>query len=285
MKLLNDHTIVFGHSPDADDAFMFYGLAKRSVCIDGYEIDHHMADIQSLNVLAESGGLPVTAISAAHYPKIADKYRIMSCGASVGRNYGPVVVSTREDLDIDSLAGRRVAVPGEHTTSWMLFRIFAPSEVTPLFVDFDEVEGAVKSGLADAGILLHEGQILFQERGFKAILDLGRAWFNETGLPIPLGLDVVNRSLGDELGQLIANALKSSIKYAHSHEDDALDYALAFGRGIEREDGRRFIRMYVNEDTIDMGKEGVKALETLFQRAVDRGILDKIPPLDILQAR
>lgn len=283
--MLNDETIVFGHSPDADDAFMFYGLANGTVRIDGYRIDHHMADIQSLNVLAETDALPVSAISAAHYPKIADKYRIMSCGASVGRNYGPVVVTTREDLDIGSLEGRKVAVPGKHTTSWMLFQIFGPAEVTPLFLDFDEIEDAVKSGIADAGILLHEGQILFRERGFNALLDLGKRWFEETGLPIPLGLDVVNRSLGDELGRLIANALRSSIEYAHAHEDEALDYALAFGRGIEREDGRRFIRMYVNEDTLDMGEEGLDALATLFRKAVDAEILDQIPPLDIIHAR
>ena len=276
--------IVFGHSPDADDAFMFYGLAKEIVQIEGYEIDHHMADIQSLNVLAETGDLPVTAISAAHYPKIADKYRIMSCGASVGRNYGPMVVTTRTDLDIDNLNGCTVAVPGEHTTSWMLFQIFGPGQITPLFLDFDEVEEAVKSGRADAGILLHEGQILFQERGFRGLLDLGKTWFNETSLPIPLGLDVVNRSLGEDLSQRITDALKSSIRHAHSHEDDALDYALTFGRGIEREDGRRFIRMYVNDDTLDMGDEGLAALETLFRMAAERGIIDEIPPLDILQA-
>ncbi len=283
--MLNDETIVFGHSPDADDAFMFYGLANGAVRIDGYRIDHHMADIQSLNLLAETDALPVSAISAAHYPKIADKYRIMSCGASVGRNYGPVVVTIREDLDIESLEGRKVAVPGKHTTSWMLFQIFGPAEVTPLFLDFDEIEDAVKSGIADAGILLHEGQILFEERGFNALLDLGKRWFEETGLPIPLGLDVVNRSLGDELGRLIANALKSSIEYAHAHEDEALDYALAFGRGIGREDGRRFIRMYVNEDTLDMGEEGLDALATLFRKAVDAEILDQTPPLDIIHAR
>ena len=209
---------------------------------------------------------------------------IASCLAALrwAENYGPVVVATRDDLNIDALAGCKIAVPGEHTTSWMLFQIFGPSDVTPLFVDFDEVESLVKSGMADAGILLHEGQILFQGRGFYSVLDLGKTWFNETGLPIPLGLDVVNRSLGEELGWQIATALKSSIELAQSEEDEALDYALKFGRGIGREDGRRFVRMYVNEDTLNMGHDGVAALTALFGKAVDEGILDEVPPLDIL---
>ena len=263
---------------------MFYGLAKGFVEIEGYGIDHHMADIQSLNVLAENGELPVTAISAAHYPKIADKYRIMSCGASVGRNYGPVVVTTTDSVSIDALDGLAVAVPGVFTTSWMLFQIFVDAAVKPLFLDFDEVESAVKSGDADIGILLHEGQILYEQRGFRSILDLGKRWFSETGLPIPLGLDVVNRALGDDMCQQIADALKESIVYAHQNEDAALDYALSFGRGISREDGRRFVRMYVNEDTVDMGEEGRAALERLFGMAADKGIIDAVPELDIVYA-
>ena len=275
--------IIFGHSPDADDAFMFFGLAEGVVEIEGYEIGHHMVDIQSLNLLAETGDLPVTAISAAHYPKIADRYRIMSCGASVGRNYGPVVVTVRDDLNLEDLGGCTVAVPGENTTSWMLFQIFGPAGVRPLFLDFDEVEGAVKSGRADAGILLHEGQILFEQRGFKSLLDLGKHWFSETGLPIPLGLDVVNRSLGDEMCSRIATALRSSIEYAHANEDAALDYALGYGRGIEREDGRRFVRMYVNDDTLDMGEDGIAALQRLFEMAAANGIIDEVPPLDVVR--
>ena len=277
--------IVFGHSPDADDAFMFCGLANGQVEIAGYTIGHKMADIQTLNELSESGELPVTAISAAHYPKIADKYQIISCGASVGRNYGPVVVSKGAvQLEAD-LAAKTVAVPGEFTTSWMLFQLFGPADFQPLFTDFDSVEDAVTDGSADAGILLHEGQILYAERGFTAILDLGQRWFDETGLPIPLGLDVVRRDLPDELRQSIADGLKASIQYAHANEDDALDYALTYGRGIGREDGRRFVRMYVNDDTVDMGEQGIAALRNLFGRAAQRGILPEVPPLDVLQAR
>ena len=277
--------ILFGHSPDADDAFMFCGLAKEIVKVEGYTVGHKMADIQTLNELSESGELPVTAISAAHYPKIAAQYQIMSCGASVGRNYGPVVVSRGAVGSEADLAGKTVAVPGEFTTSWMLFQLFGPDDFRPLFTDFDSVEDAVINGDAHAGILLHEGQILYEERGFNAVLDLGRRWFDETGLPIPLGLDVVRRDLPNPLRQSIADALKASIEYAHANEDIALDYALTFGRGIGREDGRRFVRMYVNDDTVDMGEQGISALRTLFSRATQRGILSEVPLLDVLQAR
>lgn len=276
--------ITFGHSPDADDAFMFYALAKRFVTIPGREIGHEMKDIQTLNGLASEGEIPVTAISAAHYPAVSDKYRIMSCGASVGRNYGPTVVANKP-MKESELEDAVIAVPGRHTTSWMLYRIFAPKFGSAKFVNFDEVGPTVERGEADAGILLHEGQILYEKLGFHLVLDLGKRWFEETGLPIPLGLDLVNRNLGEELAQQATDALKASIVYAREHEDDALDYALEFGRGIDREDGRKFVRMYVNEDTVDMGEDGRKALETLYAKAGEKGILDVVPAVDVVQAR
>ena len=279
--MTRNEKIIFGHSPDADDAFMFYALAKGLVRIGHYEIGHHMEDIESLNLRANSGELDVTAISAAHYPNVAKHYRIMSCGASVGRRYGPVVVAKSAMREAD-LAGKSIAVPGEFTTSYLLWRTFGPEEFRPLFMDFDEVETAVEQGRADAGILLHEGQILYEQRGFAAVIDLGERWFEETGLPIPLGLDCVNRRLGDELSTAVARALRQSVEYARSHEDDALDYALAFGRGIDKEDARRFVRMYVNDDTEDMGDEGRKALETLFTLAAERGIIEAVPELDFV---
>ena len=279
--MTRNEKIIFGHSPDADDAFMFYALAKGLVRIGDYEIGHHMEDIESLNMRANSGELDVTAISAAHYPNVAKHYRIMSCGASVGRRYGPVVVAKSAMREAD-LAGKSIAVPGEFTTSYLLWRTFGPEEFRPLFMDFDEVEAAVEQGRADAGILLHEGQILYEQRGFTAVIDLGKRWFEETGLPIPLGLDCVNRRLGDELSTAVARALRQSVEYARSHEDDALDYALAFGRGIDKEDARRFVRMYVNDDTEDMGDEGRKALETLFTLAAERGIIEAVPELDFV---
>ncbi len=282
--MTQDRNIVFGHSPDADDAFMFYALAKGHVSIADYGIGHHMEDIESLNIRANSGELDVTAISAAHYPNVGKHYRIMSCGASVGRSYGPVVVANQAMREKD-LAGKSIAVPGEFTTSYLLWRTFGPDEFEPLFMDFDDVEAAVEQGRADVGILLHEGQILYEQRGFTAVIDLGKRWFEETGLPIPLGLDCVNRRLGDELSSTVAKALRQSVEYARLHEDDALDYALGFGRGIDKEDARRFVRMYVNDDTEDMGDEGREALETLFILAVERGIIETVPELDIVSGQ
>jgi len=276
--------IVFGHSPDADDAFMFYALAKGRVRVQGYEVGHKLEDIQSLNVRAERGELDITAISAAVYPHVAKHYRIMSCGASVGRNYGPVVVS-REPMKPGGLAGKKIGVPGEQTTSWMLFRIFVTEPVQPVFLNFDGVGPAVREGRVDAGILLHEGQILYEKQGFSGILDLGKKWFEATKLPIPLGLDCVHRRLGEKQAQAVTDALRASVVYARSHEDEALDYALAFGRGIAKEDARRFVRMYVNDDTVDMGAEGRRALETLYRMAAERKIIKSVPQLDIVQAK
>ncbi|MBN4059445.1 hypothetical protein JYT32_00850 [Dehalococcoides mccartyi] len=281
--IIKDNKIIFGHSPDADDAFMFYAMEKKIIEIPGYSVGHHMEDIESLNELAATGKLPVTAISAARYPQVAEHYRIMSCGSSVGRNYGPMVVSLEQMSEAD-LEGKCIAVPGRFTTSWLLFQIFGPARYEPLFVDFDDVGPAVKDGRADAGIMLHEGQILYAKLGFHGIMSLGEKWFDATGLPIPLGVDLVSRHIGDDLAQQIANASLASINYARNHEVDALEYALSFGRGIDPEDGKKFVRMYVNDDTVDMGEEGREALEKLFSMAVERGVLSAAPELDILQA-
>ncbi len=281
---INDNTIIFGHSPDADDAFMFFAMEKKYIEIPGYSVAHHMEDIESLNILAATGKLPVTAISAARYPDVAEHYRIMSCGSSIGRNYGPMVVSVDPMTEAD-LEGKRIAVPGQFTTSWLLFQIFGPSNCEPLFLDFDDIGPAVEEGRADVGILLHEGQILYEKLGFHGIMSLGEKWYGATGLPIPLGIDLVSRHIGNELAQTIADASLASINYARANEDIALEYALGFGRGINPADGKKFVRMYVNEDTVDMGEEGRHALEKLFSMAVERGVLGELPKLDILQAK
>jgi 1,4-dihydroxy-6-naphthoate synthase len=273
-------TLYIGHSPDADDAFMFFALAKEKVTIGDYRIDHVMEDIESLNRRAMTGELPVTAISAAVYPDVADKYRIMSCGSSVGRNYGPLVLS-KSPLSVDDLAGKRVGIPGPYTTAYLLLRLYA-SGFEPVDLDFDTVMDAVRAGEVEAGVVIHEGQLTWTDSGLHKVLDLGEAWMNDTSLPIPLGLDVINRSLGDDAMTTIARALKESIVYARDHEDEAIDYAMQFGRGIDRDTCREFVRMYVNDDTVDMGDEGRRALETLFGRAVERGILSRVPPLDII---
>ena len=274
-------TLSIGHSPDADDAFMFYGLASGRVKVDGYRVDHVLEDIESLNRRARAAELDVTAISAAAYPSLASLYRIMSCGASVGRRYGPIVLA-RELLGMDGLAGLRVAVPGEHTTAYLLFRLYMPATFEAVVMDFEAIMDAVASGKVAAGVVIHEGQLTWPESGLHKIADLGDLWMDDTGLPIPLGLDVIRRSLGDTAMNAIARGLKDSIVLARTHEDDAVDYAMQFGRGVDRETCRRFVRMYVNQDTVDMGAEGRRALETLYARAVDRGILSEVPTLDIL---
>jgi 1,4-dihydroxy-6-naphthoate synthase len=272
---------MIGHSPDADDAFMFFALAKEHITIRGYRVDHVMEDIETLNKRAMTGELPVTAISAAVYPDVADKYRIMSCGSSVGRNYGPLLLS-KTPMRLVDLVGKRIGIPGSFTTAYMLLRLYMTAPFEAIALDFDRVMDAVRAGEVDAGLIIHEGQLTWPGSGLHKVLDLGQAWMEDTSLPIPLGLDVIHRALGEEKTQAIARALKDSIVYAREHEDEAIDYALQFGRGIDRETCRNFVRMYVNDDTVDMGDEGRRALETLYSRAVARGILAKLPPLDVI---
>ena len=272
--------LTIGHSPDADDAFMFYGIEQGAAAIPGYHVVHVMQDIQTLNQRSRQGDLDVTAISAAVYPQVADKYRILACGASIGRRYGPLVVA-KEPLSVADLRGRRVGIPGPDTTAYLLIRLYV-EDFEPVFLDFDGIMDAVTRGEVDAGLLIHEGQITYQAQGFQKVLDLGEAWFDDTQLPIPLGLDVVHRRLGEEMIQRLFEMLRDSILYADAHEDGAVEYAMAFGRGIDTETGRRFIRMYVNEDTRNMRQEGLRALETLYGRALQRGLIAAVPPLDVV---
>jgi 1,4-dihydroxy-6-naphthoate synthase len=277
---VNDRpTLRIGHSPDADDAFMFWAMASGRVAVEGYRVEHVMEDIESLNRRARKGELEVTAISAAAYPMLTGTYRLLRVGASIGRAYGPVVVA-RKAID-SSLAGRRVAVPGVYTTAYLLLRLFAAG-FEPVFTPFDRILQMVAAGEVDAGLVIHEGQVTYEREGFVKVLDLGEAWHRATGLPIPLGLNAVRRDLGPQMAERVRDALLASIREAQAHEDEALDYALQFGRGVDRETGRIFVRMYVNDDTLDLGEEGRAALESLYARAVDRGIFEAVPPLDIV---
>ncbi|MGH7571757.1 MAG: menaquinone biosynthesis family protein [Gemmatimonadota bacterium] len=271
-----------GHSPDPDDAFMFYGLAEEAVTIRDFRVEHVLADIQSLNERAIGGSDPleVTAISAHAYPQLADRYWIMHCGASMGMGYGPIVVAQPDGpASVADLGGLRVAIPGELTTAYLVARLYVPAfEAVPMA--FDRIPEAVLAGEVDAGLVIHEGQITYADQGLEKLGDLGALWLDDTGLPLPLGLDVVRRDLGRELAGEIAAALAASIDYAFEHEDDAVQYALAYGRGLDRERARRFVRMYVNEYTRDMGDEGLRALETLYARA---SAAELLPPVEILE--
>jgi 1,4-dihydroxy-6-naphthoate synthase len=270
-----------GHSPDPDDAFMYYALAEQLAGDDRFEIEHVLADIETLNVRARTAELEVTAVSAAAYPQLEPHYWIMRSGASMGRGYGPVLVA-REPLAPDQLAGLRVAIPGHGTTANLLLRLHCP-EVERTVVPFAEIPAAVAGGACELGLLIHEGQLTFGRLGLVKILDFGELWAAETnGLPLPLGLDLVRRDLGRETAARISALLRASIAHALQHEDEALAYALRFGRGIGAELGRRFVKMYVNEDTLDLGETGVAALEYLYQRAHTCGLLERVPALTLV---
>src|SRR3989344_1267810 len=221
-----------GHSPDPDDAFMFYALSKGAVRLPGYEIEHVIEDIQSLNLRAMRSELDVTAISAAAYPAVARNYWILASGASVGRNYGPMVVAERK-FSRRELRGKRIAVPGFQTTAYLLLKIFLDDFVS-VEMSFEKITGAVKAGQVDAGLIIHEGQLNYKNFGLECCLDLGKSWYDRYKLPIPLGLDVVRKDLGLVTARAVQKALKESIIFARGNEAQALDYALQFGRGISK---------------------------------------------------
>lgn len=270
-----------GHSPDPDDAFMFCAISNGAVRIRDYSIVHVLEDIQSLNRRAVRAELEVTAISAHAFLDVSSKYWIMATGASMGEGYGPIVV-TKERSDIEALRGKRVAIPGEKTTAALLARIYLPP-FEPVVLPFDRIFEAVGKGEADAGVLIHEGQLTYGDEGFYKIEDFGERWHAETGLPLPLGLDVVRRDLGRELAVEINRAMRDSIEWAYDHEEEALSYALKFGRGLGRELGRRFVKMYVSHLTLDMGEAGEKALGELFSRGVAAGVIGEAPELELIR--
>ena len=272
---MSDRIIRVGHSPDPDDAFMFYGLASGKVKLNGITIEHQLEDIQSLNERAKTGELEVTAISAHAYAYVSDKYWIMRTGASMGEGYGPVIIS-RNYQTLDDLKGKVVATPGPLTTATLLFKIFTEG-IQNVDMPFDRIMDAVDSGEVDAGLLIHEGQITYEALGYRKVLDFGELWDSAAnGLPLPLGLDVVRKDLGEEDARMLSLALKESIAYGYEHQEEAIPYAMKWGRGIDTALGERFVKMYVSQLTIDMGTEGKKALELLFKVAADRGL---IPPV------
>ena len=271
-------TVKIGHSPDADDAFMFYALTAGKVKIPGVAIEHVLEDIESLNRRARTGDLDVTAVSFATYLLIADQYRMMDAGASMGIGYGPILVA-RTPIPVTELENRVVASPGKHTTSALLLRLYVGDP--PLIeVAFDKISQAVLDGQADLGLLIHEGQITHQQMGLTKVLDLGESWQRDTGLPLPLGVNVMRRELGEDVHRAISQGLRDSIAWAHANVDEALDYAMRYGRGIDKETCRRFVLMYVNNYTLSLGQDGRAAVERLFTMAHDRGLIGEIPALD-----
>ena len=255
-----------GHSPDPDDAFMFWGLASGRVDPRGFEFEHVLRDIETLNEWALAGRLEVTAISLHAYPLVQDRYVILPHGASMGAGYGPIVVA-REPLARDRLREVEIAVPGRMTTAFLALRLFLGSEFRFREVRFDEVIEEVESGRAAAGLLIHEGQLTYAEHGLHRVVDLGEWWLLETGLPLPLGINVARRDLGEGVLHELSEVLADSIEAGLSSREQALEYALRFGRGIDRALADRFVGMYVNRLTQDYGDEGRQAVEELLSRA------------------
>jgi 1,4-dihydroxy-6-naphthoate synthase len=271
--------IRIGHSPDPDDAFMFYALTTGKVKAGDIEVEHVLEDIESLNRRARTAELEVTAVSAATYTMIHDRYRMMDPGASMGKGYGPILVG-REPVDRKDIADKVIAIPGSHTTAALLLRMYV-GDPPIIEVAFDKIPQAVLEGQADLGLLIHEGQITHQSMGLHKVLDMGVEWQRDSGgLPLPLGINVMRRDLGEDVHRRLSQALRDSIDYAYANVDEAIEYAMRYGRGIDKETCRRFVLMYVNDYTMRLGDDGRAALERLFRMAHAKGLIPEIPPVD-----
>jgi 1,4-dihydroxy-6-naphthoate synthase len=264
-------TLRLAHSPDSDDAFMFYALATGKVRLPGVKFTHILSDIESLNRAAREETYDVTALSFYGYTFVADKYVLLDCGASFGEGYGPIVVASHP-IKKTELAGRKVAIPGEWTTSYLALKLFEPN-VETVTMPFDKILGAVQAKEVEAGLLIHEGQLLFSEVGLHRVVDLGQWWQESTGLPLPLGGNAIRRSLGSELGMQVARIIRESVSYALDHREPAMAYALQFARDMDPQLADKFVGMYVNRWTLDYGEEGRRAVRELLARGAAAGFV------------
>jgi 1,4-dihydroxy-6-naphthoate synthase len=262
--------IRLGHSPDPDDAFMFWGLAKGHVDPGEFQFEHVLRDIQTLNEWAQEGRLEVTAISLHTYPFVQSRYVLLPHGASMGAGYGPIVVS-RRPMTSEELASVEIAVPGRMTTAFLVLRLYLGADFAYRPVPFDEILSEVSEGRAEAGLLIHEGQLTYEQHGLQKVVDLGEWWLLETGLPLPLGVNVARRDLGSERLHRLSEILRESITAGLTHRHEALDYALDYGRGLDTNLADRFVGMYVNELTQDYGVEGREAVMELLRRGEQIG--------------
>jgi 1,4-dihydroxy-6-naphthoate synthase len=268
--------ITVAHSPDSDDAFMFYGLASGAVDTGGIEVDQVLSDIETLNRAAFDGKYEVTAVSFHAYAHLAEKYALLPHGASMGDNYGPIVVA-REDGG--GVKGRTIAIPGTLTTAYLALRLYEP-DFEFVVVPFDQIEDFVSQGKADAGLLIHEGQLTYADNGLRKVVDLGEWWAERTGgLPLPLGGNIIRRDLGPEMITKVSKLLHDSIAYALSHRKDAVDYAQQFGRGLDQEKTDKFVGMYVNDLTLSYGERGRQAVERLMTEAFEKGLIPSPVPV------
>jgi 1,4-dihydroxy-6-naphthoate synthase len=264
-------TIHVSHSPDSDDAFMFYGLAAGKVETEGLEYVHELQDIESLNHRALRGELEVTAVSIHAYASLAEKYALLPSGASMGDKYGPRLVSRTAASKAD-VKGKRIAIPGLKTSAYLALRLYEP-DFEPVVIPFDQIEEAVLTKQVDLGLLIHEGQLTYKDVGLHLVVDLGEWWFGETGLPLPLGGNVVRKDFGKPMMEKIARHLHASIAYSLSHRKEALDHAMQYARGLDRAEADTFVGMYVNDWTLDYGPRGREAIRTFLERGVAAGIV------------
>ena len=274
-------TVRVGHTPDMDDAFMFYGIATGAVPMQGLSFEHVIEDIQTLNGRALNAELDMTAISAASYPALSDAHWIVAVGSSVGQGYGPLVIST-VPRSPGELSRRRIAVPGLQTTACLLLSLAVP-HFEPVPMAFQQIPEAVLKGEVDAGLVIHEWQLIYRDAGLLPVLDLGIWWQQQIKLPLPLGLNVVKKSLGRDTARRVTTVLHDSILYAFAHQDDALAYAMRYGRGTDPTRSRQFIGMYVNEESLTLSKPCREALRVLFQRAHAAGLIPAIPHLSVIE--
>jgi 1,4-dihydroxy-6-naphthoate synthase len=271
--------ITVAHSPDSDDAFMFYGLASNNVDTGGIVVDQVLADIETLNRAAFEGKYEVTAVSFHAFAHLADKYALLAHGASMGDNYGPIVVAPSGGGPA-GVKGSRIAIPGTLTTAYLTLRLYEP-DFEYVVIPFDQIQQAVLDGKADAGLLIHEGQLTYQDEGLRKIVDLGEWWNERTGgLPLPLGGNIIRRDLGPNMIRKVSKMLHDSIAYALSHRKEAVEYAEQFGRGLDRERTDRFVGMYVNDLTLGYGERGRKAVERLLGDAFEKGLIPNRVPVE-----
>jgi len=272
--------IKLAHSPDSDDAFMFYGLATQKVKSPGLKFSHVLADIETLNQAATQEIYDVTALSFAAYPYLRDKYMLLDCGASFGEGYGPIVVS-QHPLKREDLAKCRIGVPGLRTSAYLTLKLYEP-RVEAVVMGFDQILDAVKNSVVDAGLLIHEGQLFFSQMGMHKVVDLGQWWLEQTGLPLPLGGNGVRRALGPAVGLQIGRAIHDSVAYALDHRESAVNYAMQFARDMDPDLADKFIGMYVNNWTLGYGDRGHQAVREFLKRGVDAGLIPGPPDAEFL---
>jgi 1,4-dihydroxy-6-naphthoate synthase len=283
-----------GHSPDPDDAFMFYGLARDKIKTGPYQFEHVLQDIQTLNQRARKAELEITAISIHAYPYVAKDYALTSCGSSMGDKYGPMVVCRQDDVarfgvdPIKGLRGKRIAIPGELTTAFLALQLCLGKGKDAFdyeVVMFDQIPAAVSEGRVDAGLLIHEGQLTYQQAGLHKLIDLGVWWFDKTALPLPLGGNCIRKNLGKQVCQEVTDILKQSIQYSLDHRKEAIEYALQFGRDLNRDLADQFVGMYVNHWTLDYGPKGREAISRILKEGAKAGLVPDAGEIEYITAK